>query len=352
MTDTDKKKKFIIDVMYYGMIAALILLACKYLLPAMIPFIIAFIIVSIIQIPSKKIYSIFFRGRRIISIICGVTFFGCVFWLVAFLVIKIMQAATVFVGEIPYLYSDMLVPAIKEVTAFIEAKLTFADPVLTEKIDMIVQQTISNVGQKLTEFSVKAVGLVSNGIISIPSVIIKIIITIVACFFLMLDYDKIMKFLNGCIPKSKEEKFTKIRLYVKNTLGVYVRAYTLLFCITLTELIVGFTILGIPYAPFIGMLVAVFDILPIVGTGGIVIPWALILLIMGDIPRGLGMALLYVIIAAVRNTLEPRLVGKQIGLHPLATLIAMYVGLKLIGILGMFIFPVTLAVAVSMKKDM
>lgn len=73
---------------------------------------------------------------------------------------------------------------------------------------------------------------------------------------------------------------------------------------------------------------------------------------MGNIPKGIGMAMLYVVIAAVRNTLEPRLVGKQIGLHPLATLIAMYMGLKLIGVLGMFIFPVTLAVVISMKKDM
>lgn len=351
MTDIDKKRSFIVNSVYYAIIGIMILLVCKYLLPAILPFIIAFIIVSILQIPVRKIYGMLFKGKRIISIVCTVIFFGFLFLLLGVGVTKIVGAFTVFIGEVPKLYSDKLVPVINYLTALVEEKLTFSDPELTAKIDMIVKQTVNSLGEKISDFSMNAVKLFSNGIFSIPGAIIKIIVTIVASFFLMLDYDRIIAFLNAMIPKSKEEKVNKIKGYVKNTLIVYVKSYTLLFCITLTELILGFLILGIPYAPFIGLLVAIFDILPIVGTGGILIPWALILLIMGNIPKGLGMVLLYIVITAVRNTAEPKLVGTQIGLHPLATLVAMYTGLMTVGIVGMLVFPVTLAVLVSMKND-
>ena len=84
----------------------------------------------------------------------------------------------------------------------------------------------------------------------------------------------------------------------------------------------------------------------------ILLPWTVILLGMGNIPMGIGMFALYIIITIIRNTMEPKLVGKQIGLHPLATLISLYVGLKVIGIIGMLVFPTSLAVLSSMKKEM
>ena len=80
-------------------------------------------------------------------------------------------------------------------------------------------------------------------------------------------------------------------------------------------------------------------------------PWTVILLVMKNIPMGIGMFVLYLIITIIRNTMEPKLVGKQIGLHPLATMISLYVGLKIMGFWGMLIFPTSLAVLSSMKKE-
>lgn len=95
--------------------------------------------------------------------------------------------------------------------------------------------------------------------------------------------------------------------------------------------------------------IAVFDILPVLGTGGILLPWAVILLLLGDKMLAAGILVLYLVITVVRNIAEPRLVGKQIGLHPLATLIAMFLGLKILGIAGMVLFPMLLAVLVNIE---
>ena len=110
--------------------------------------------------------------------------------------------------------------------------------------------------------------------------------------------------------------------------------------------------MGIPYAPIIGLMVAIFDILPVLGTGGILLPWTVVLLVMKNFSMGIGMFVLYLVITIIRNTMEPKLVGKQIGLHPLATMISLYVGLKVIGFWGMLIFPTSLAVLSSMRKEL
>ena len=178
------------------------------------------------------------------------------------------------------------------------------------------------------------------------------ITNIVSCFFFMLDYDKVMDFLGNLIPKAYRPKAELVKTYVKNTLLVYIRSYFFLFCLTCIELAIGFQILGIPYGAIWGTLIGVFDILPVLGTGGILLPWVILLLVTGKITLGIGIFVLYLIITIIRNTLEPKMVGKQIGLHPLATLISLYVGLKVLGIPGMFLLPVTLAILSSMKRDM
>ena len=135
----------------------------------------------------------------------------------------------------------------------------------------------------------------------------------------MIDYDKIINFFIKCIPAGKEETVLSLVKYYKSTIMIYLKSYSLLFLLTYIELSIGFTILRIPYAPLIGLLIAIFDILPILGVGGILLPWAVILFVMKEIPLGVGMLILYLVIAFIRNTAEPKLVGKQIGLHPLAT---------------------------------
>jgi predicted PurR-regulated permease PerM len=106
----------------------------------------------------------------------------------------------------------------------------------------------------------------------------------------------------------------------------------------------GLLLLRVDGAIEVAALIALIDFLPVIGTGGIVIPWMLIELIQGKLPFALGLMALYLIIAVVRNILEPKLIGEQIGLHPLIMLISMYVGVKIFGFVGLVALPVTIVV--------
>lgn len=350
--NVEKKRQFIINTVFYAIIICIVIIVCKYLLPVLLPFIIAFIMASFLVIPAKKFSGSDSKARRICAIAVGVAFFVLLFFGVAFLGIALAEWFLGFLEFIPRIYQEEILPLINYLYLEVTERIKFVDVEITEKLNGVFQSIIKNLGNYISTFSMNAIKKVTTGIAGIPGLIIKLVITIVSCFFFLLDYDKVIAFFVSLVPKGKEKSLETVKWYVTNTLLVYIRSYSLLFLMTYVELSIGFQLLGIPYAPIIGLMVAVFDILPILGTGGVLLPWAVILLVMKNIPMGIGMFVLYIIITVIRNVLEPKLVGKQIGLHPLATLISLYVGLKVIGFLGMLIFPTTLAVISSMRKEL
>lgn len=346
----EKKKKFIVDIIFYGLIALLVWAASKFVLPVLIPFIIAFVIASLIRVPVKRLYGNSEKKNKLISIIACVIFYVIIFSVLAGAGVKLYETISEFLFSVPAIYQNDIVPALNMVLDLVEQTLASMDVQIATEIDNLSREYVNNIGEHIKTLSVNAIKIISGSLYGIPGVIIKIIIMIISTFFFMIDYDKIMGFFSSCIPKGKEGTVMNLVKYFRNTIFIYLKSYSLLFLLTYTELTIGFTLLKIPYAPLIGLLVAVFDILPILGVGGILLPWAAILAVMKNIPMTIGMLILYLAITFIRNTVEPKLVGEQIGLHPLATLIFMYLGLKFMGFLGMFLFPVTLAVFVSMKR--
>lgn len=342
----EKKKKFIIDTVFYLLIILLLWAAGKYILPALWPFIIAFLIASLLQVPVRIFCKKNGRIKKLLSILICAAFFILMFFCVAVAGVKLFNSVSGFLKSVPSMYQNQILPLFTELLN--NVRLSNID--IAINIENIIQDFLNNVGNYITDFSVNAIKIVSGGIASIPGVFVKIVICIIATFFFIVDYDKIIRFFVNCIPKEKEGTFKMLQGYVKNTLMVYLKSYTLLFLLTYVELSIGFKLMGLPYPLTIALIVAVFDILPVLGTGGILLPWAVILLIMRNIPMGVGMIVLYLIITAIRNSLEPRLVGMQIGLHPLATLIAMFVGVNLLGLPGLILFPVVLVVWTNMKK--
>lgn len=346
----EKKNKFITNIFYYGIIILLLWATCKYVLPVLVPFVIAFIIASLLRIPVKKLYGNSETRNKIISILTVIIFYGIVFSLLALLSIRLYGWISDFLSSVPTMYQEYILPAFNTVFGLIERTLDSMDPEIAAEIDKVFQTFTNDIGELVKTFSLNALKLISGSLIVIPGFLIRLIITIISTFFFMIDYNKILVTLIDLIPKGKETTVTNLVKYFKNTVLIYLKSYSLLFLLTFSELTIGFTILRIPYSPLIALLVAIFDILPILGVGGVLLPWAGVLLIMENIPLAIGMLVLYLIIIFIRNTLEPKLVGQQIGLHPLATLIFMYLGLRFLGLLGMFLFPVTLAVIVSIRN--
>lgn len=349
--DMDKKKQFIINTFYFGLIVILFWAACKYILPVLIPFIIAFVIASLIRIPVKRFYGKTEVRNRLISVLTCIAFYGIMFAILSYAGVNLYHTISEFLMTVPKIYQENIVPALNLVYDMIEQTLATMDEGIAAEFDYIFQEQLNSIGNYITTFSVNAVKAISGSLASIPGFIIKLIITIISTFFCIIDYNKILILFINMIPKGKEDTVLKLGRYYKSTVFIYIKSYSLLFLITYVELWIGFSIMRIPYAPLVALLVAIFDIMPILGVGGVLLPWAIILFILKNIPLGIGMLVLYLVIAFVRNTAEPKLVGKQIGLHPLATLIFMYLGLRFLGFIGMFLFPVTLAVFVNMRNQ-
>ena len=142
----------------------------------------------------------------------------------------------------------------------------------------------------------------------------------------------------------------EIKNYIVGTLFVCIRSYLLIMSITFVELAIGLSLIRIPRAVLVALLIAVFDILPVLGTGGIMLPWVVIAALQGDISRAVGLLVIYLIITVIRNIIEPKIVGKQLGLHPVVTLVAMFVGASFAGIIGLFGLPIGLSLLCDLNN--
>ena len=134
------------------------------------------------------------------------------------------------------------------------------------------------------------------------------------------------------------------------TVRQVLKAYLLIMAVTFGEISLGLWLLRVDYYLVIGLAVAVLDILPVLGSGSILIPWGIWTLLGGNLPLGAGILLLYGVVTGVRTVLEPRLVGRGIGLSPLVTLVSMYVGMKLLGGGGLILAPMAVTLALFLDE--
>ena len=174
---------------------------------------------------------------------------------------------------------------------------------------------------------------------SLPAFFIRLVLMIIASFFIAMDYDALTGFCMDQMSGRTKKIFLQIKEYVVGTLFVCIRSYALIMSITFVELAVGLTLIGVEYSVAIALFIAVFDILPVLGTGGIMIPWVILEAFRGDLALAVRLLIVYVAITVIRNILEPKIVGSQIGLHPVVTLASMFLGAQLFGVIGLFGFP-------------
>lgn len=351
MGGEEKKKQFIINMIYYFLIGGIVIASCKYILPVLVPFIMAFLIAAFIQILIKKLRIKSHIRKKITAIGFCILFYSLFFMAVIFFGVKLLEGIGNMIASAPAIYNEAIAPVLGKIADVIETLTVSIDPDISQKIAEVFMEVSKDLGQYITDFSVKAVKLVSGGATKIPSLIVQLVVTVVATFFMAVDFDRIAGFLKKHIPEGKGKNLRSVVEHVKSVIFVYLKSYVFLFFLTFLELTIGFLILKIPYAGILALIIAVFDILPALGTGGILLPWAAILLLMGNLPLAIGLLVLYVVITIVRNIVEPRIVGKQIGIHPLATLILMFIGLKLLGLVGMILFPVALSIAVNLDRS-
>lgn len=191
----------------------------------------------------------------------------------------------------------------------------------------------------LTRVSTYILGLAGHMLSHVPDSALSMGTAILAAYMISAKLPMIQIWIKQRLPLEKLKPILDTLLRVRAAAGLWLVSQMKLATVTYCVLLLGFVLLRISYAPFAAFLVALVDAFPVLGTGTVLIPWALICYLQNDGARAVGMVSIYVVIWALRSWLEPRLIGRQLGLDPLVTLIALYSGYKLWGLVGMLLMP-------------
>ena len=191
-----------------------------------------------------------------------------------------------------------------------------------------------------------------NILTRIPTIIVYLVITILSLYFICTDKIYILDLAEHHMPRSWVKKVGKHVREISHSLGGYLKAQITLIFVSFIILLVGLYIfmflgLNIRYPLLIALITAFIDALPILGSGTVLIPWAIISALDGDFNLGISIISLWIIMCVVRQLIEPKLVSNKIGIHPIFTLIAMYTGFKLLGLIGMLLGPIALIIIKS-----
>lgn len=349
MNTTEKRRQFIINFIYFLLIAGIVFLLFKYGFSLVAPFLFAYFAAYLLNKPINYLSKKLHIKRVIVAIVIVILFYGIIIGLLSLIGTKLFIGAKDFVLQLPTRYSTEISPFLTDLLNDIETSLSRFDtsimPILEEASDNIMQ----SISSLISDFSVSAVGWISGYAAALPAFFIKLLFAVIATFFITADYDTVSRFVWRQLP----EKYRTILLEGRNTLlqtlAGYGRSYALIMFITFLELCLGLGIVGIHSFPLVALIIALLDILPVLGTGTVMIPWVIISFIQGDVSRAVQLLIVYVIITVVRNIIEPRIVGNQVGLHPVATLLAMFIGTSLFGVVGLFGFPITLSLLKNMN---
>ncbi len=204
------------------------------------------------------------------------------------------------------------------------------------QVDAKIAEIVSDT---LTRWSARIPDMIAAFARGIPSAIVFVLTFLLAAFYCCADGTKITQAVLGWLPENMRRRFPEGRERLFRVGGRYLRAYFLLFLLTFAELFIGFTVLRLPYTFLPALIIALVDILPVLGVWTVLVPCGVIELLRGNIGLGSGLLILCGIMLLLRQFSEPRIIGESLGLHPLATLFAAYVGLQLFGLFGMLLGP-------------
>lgn len=355
MEKVEKRRRFIINTVYFAIILGIFYCFMRFAFWTCFPFIMAFFIAMALQRPVNWVVKKTPLKKGLVS--------GALVLLAVAILIAVLTLIGVrIVNELRGFWAlitaklDNLPAFLDQAEAWILERIHF----LPNSIEQMAANGIHELFQSLEggaggaslniDLSMLSSPLsgVWNTAKQIPSVFLATLISIIACCFMTADYDRLVNFVKRQLPHKRRNALSTSKRLLFSSLFKMVRAYTLIILITFCEMALGLGFLKLigayegGFILVIALLTALVDILPVLGTGTILIPWGVISLFMGRITLGIGLLVLYVIISVIRQIIEPKLVAGHLGLPPVATVVGMYIGLQLFGFIGIFLVPLTL----------
>ena len=346
--DYGKRRRFILNAVYFALILALVYVLTRYALPLLWPFLLAYLFAWLLHPIARFLTRRFHMKYTLSAALCLGIFFTVLVGLTVFLGIRLVSLGAGFVSRLPGVYTGVLEPAFGELGTALETYAAHLPPDAYHMISDLLSGASDSLRQGITDLSLKGVGLISGLAAKLPKLIIRAVLCVIATVFMTLDFARITAFIARQFPAGPRHVLHKTRETFVTVLLQYGKSYGIIMAVTFGEIFVGLLLLRQPNALALGALIALFDIFPVVGAGLALVPWAGIALLGGETVKGVGLLSLWVIVTVVRQVLEPRVVGHQVGLPPLCTLMAMFVGTSLFGAVGLLGLPIACAIVKSL----
>ncbi|PQD94655.1 sporulation integral membrane protein YtvI [Pradoshia eiseniae] len=331
----------------------LLLLTAKYTYPFIIGICLAFLMNPFITFTTEKL-----RFPRALSVLVSmIVVIALIAGLITFLITEIVAGAAYLSNVLPEHLDNM----IKLIQDFFQSRIL---PLYERIISLFndledgQQDTIlsnienigSSIGTTLTNLIQTTLGFVPKLIGWLPGAGTGALFSLLATFFIAKEWNKFLAKTQQLLPAKALFNIKKIIVELERALFGFIRAQLTLITITTLIVLLGLLILRIEFAITIALITGFVDLLPYLGTGFVFVPWIIYALMTGNFSLALGLAILYTVVIVQRQVMEPKILSSSIGLDPLITLIAIFVGFKTIGFIGLIIGPIVLIIIRSLYK--
>ena len=306
--------RFLLRLLYAALALAGLWLALRFLLPWLLPFLLAFSLAALLEPAVRLLMERLHLPRRGAAALCT-----------AALTAAVLGGLALVVWRVGY---ELSLPVQFQTLA-------------RDALEGLLEQGIALPNRFYDALAGAVTGLAS----ALPAAALFLFTTVLATYFTSAGRPALLDGLRRRLPPPWRTRLGRVAGGLREALGGWLKAQGLLMLITFGELAAGFLLLRVELSLLLAGLVALVDALPVFGTGTVLLPWAVLALLGGDVRMSVGLLVLYSVISLVRSLLEPRLVGARVGLPPLAALVCMYVGFQALGVLGMLLAPLAAVLA-------
>lgn len=360
-TKVESKKAFIINFIYACLFIALYYVAVKYALGFLFPFVLAAALAMFLQRPIARL------KQRLHIKSSGTLSFALVLFVVVAVISLLFLIGMLIFNELrdffSFLFSQFsslgdMFDTIREWIIGVVAKLPAS---VRGNAEGYVNDFFLNIssGESSFDFSMLSAPLSGAWSVlkSIPGMLLGFLVTIISCFFMTVDYNEIKALVFGLLSPEKAHSLITAKSAIMRGTGKLIKAYATIMLITFLEMFLGLNLMKVigiyqgGYIAILSFVVCVVDIIPVLGTGTVVIPWALYNLFFGELKLGIALLVLYAIITVLRQIIEPKLVANQAGLPAIVTIMAMFIGARLFGAFGIIILPFTVIILKLMYDE-
>ncbi|MGN0560260.1 MAG: sporulation integral membrane protein YtvI, partial [Candidatus Fimenecus sp.] len=363
MDKVEKRRSFIINILYAAIWIGIGYLCIKYALGVIWPFVVSLFFAMLLQRPVNAMARKTPLKRGISSVIMVLLIVVLAGSIVGFIVVRITIELRDFFRYLLMKIEDAPSFA-SQIMQWFRNAVAFLPDTLEQTVTASVESFVNRLLGIETELNAAAPAAADSGIDfsvlssplgavwgtakQIPMFAAGLLVCIVSCCFMTADYHNLRDGILRQFKPASQAAVVRAKQVTFSTIGKMGKSYSIIIGITFSEMVIGLSVLKLcrlytgGYIFAIALVTAVVDIMPVLGTGTILIPWAVISFCTGKFGLGVGLLVLYTIIGIIRQIVEPKLVSAQLGLPPYLTLAAMYIGTQLFGFFGLFLLPLLL----------